>query len=189
MDKMSSDIIRNLEELQEHSHKFLDPRVIAVIKSNGSPITIVKYEQINYKWVFVPTYGASKLLKKENTSSRRKTRTLFSESDPLIKTLNHELSGGDSYPVLTTALGIAGGFFSGGGSILFSAAVTGLSLAQKASQVLARHGDEIWHIEEIGKEGDNAVYVSSFLIVDPYRKHSDSKGWLIHEERHDLTLI
>jgi len=73
-------------------------------------------------------------------------------------------------------------------SILFSATLTGLSLAQKASKVLARQGDEIWHIEEIGKEGDKAVYVSSYLIVDPYRKHSDSKGWLIHEERHELAL-
>jgi len=105
-----------------------------------------------------------------------------------MKALNHELLGGDSYPVLTTALGIAGGVVSGGGSILFSVALTGLSLAQKASKVLARQGDEIWHIEEIGKDGKKAIYVSSFFIVDPYRKTSKSKGWLIHEERHELTL-
>ncbi|VAW61738.1 hypothetical protein MNBD_GAMMA08-981 [hydrothermal vent metagenome] len=106
-----------------------------------------------------------------------------------MKALNRELSGGESYPILTTALGIAGGFVSGGGSILFSAALTGLSLAQKTSKVLARQADEIWHIEEIGKEGDKAVYVSSFFIAAPFRKNSKSKGWLIHEERHDLTLI
>jgi len=105
-----------------------------------------------------------------------------------MKALNHELSGGDSYPVLTTALSIAGGLVSGGGSILFSIAVTGLSLAQKASKVLARQGDEIWHIEEIGKEGNKAIYVSSYFIVDPYRKTARSKGWLIHEERYELTL-
>jgi len=108
-----------------------------------------------------------------------------------MKALNHDLSRGDSYPVFTTALGIATGAVPGVGgivSILFSVGVTGLSLAQKASKVLARQADEIWHIEEIGKEGNKAVYVSSYFIVAPYRRDSNSKGWLIHEERHELAL-
>jgi len=186
---MSSDIIRNLEELQEHSHKHVNRIVVSRIQSHDSPSTIAQYKQINHKLAYAPTNGASSLLIKENTYSRRKTKTFLTESDPVMKALNHDLSGGDSYPVLTTALGIATGAFSGGVSILFSVGVTGLSLAQKASKVLARQADEIWHIEEIGKEGDKAVYVSSFFIVAPFRKNSKSKGWLIHEERHDLTLI
>ena len=53
---------------------------------------------------------------------------------------------------------------------------------------VARLDDEIWHIEEIGKEGNKAVYLSAFFIVDPYRKQALSKGWLIHEEREELIL-
>ncbi|MCW8125533.1 hypothetical protein OQE62_03000 [Microbulbifer halophilus] len=47
-------------------------------------------------------------------------------------------------------------------------------------------------IEEIGKESRNGVfapvYVSSFFVVDPYRVHFPPKGWLIHEERLDISL-
>ena len=96
--------------------------------------------------------------------------------------------GGESYPILTTALSIAGSVVSGGASLLFSLATTGLSLTKTTSKVLARLDDEIWHIEEIGKEGNKAVYLSAFFIVDPYRKQALSKGWLIHEEREELIL-
>jgi len=71
---------------------------------------------------------------------------------------------------------------------LFTLATTGLSLANTTSKVLARPGDEIWHIEEIGKEGNKAIYLSAFSIVDPYRKQAPNKGWLIHEEREELVL-
>lgn len=96
--------------------------------------------------------------------------------------------GGESYPILTTALGIASGVVSGGAGLIFTLATTGLALANTTTKVLARPNDEIWHIEEIGKIGNKAVYVSAFFIVDPFRKQSTSKGWLIHEEREELTL-
>jgi hypothetical protein len=54
-------------------------------------------------------------------------------------------------------------------------------------------GDEIWQVEEIGKirEGTGfvPVHINSFWLVDPFRGQSTyNKGWLIHEERHDLSL-
>lgn len=93
---------------------------------------------------------------------------------------------------MTTALGIANGFISAGGGILFSVATTALSLNTQSHRALARNGDEIWHMEEIGKVKDGAKYraeyVSAFFIVDPFRKQSRSQGWLIHEERKNIIL-
>jgi len=76
---MSSDIIKKLEELQEDSNKDLIITVISKIQKNSSPRTIAKPKYINNKLVYIPTNGASSLLKKENTYSRRKTKT-FSAS-------------------------------------------------------------------------------------------------------------
>jgi hypothetical protein len=98
------------------------------------------------------------------------------------------LLGGERYPVLTAAIGIAGGAISGGAGLLFTLSTTGLALVNTAGKVLARAGDEIWHIEEIGKEGNKAIYISAFFIVDPYRKQAPDKGWLIHEEREEISL-
>ncbi len=102
--------------------------------------------------------------------------------------LNNELLGGESYPVLTATLDIATGVVSGGAGLLFTLATTGLTLANTTSRVLARTGDEIWHIEEIGKVGNKATYVSAFFIVDPFRKQTPGKGWLLHEEREEIIL-
>ncbi|VAW58188.1 hypothetical protein MNBD_GAMMA11-1042, partial [hydrothermal vent metagenome] len=43
-------------------------------------------------------------------------------------------------------------------------------------------------LKKLVKKGNKAIYVSSFFIVDPHRKTARSKGWLIHEERYELTL-
>lgn len=102
--------------------------------------------------------------------------------------LNQDLLGDESYPVLTAALGIATGIVSGGAGLFFTLATTGLTLGNTTRRVLARPGDEIWHIEEIGKIGNKPVYVSAFFLVDPYRKKAPNKGWLIHEEREELLL-
>lgn len=65
---------------------------------------------------------------------------------------------------------------------------------KKTSQrVLARSGDEIWHVEEIGKVRSGgsykAVYISSYFIVDPFRgqslhTHSNGKGWLLIRQQY-----
>lgn len=94
--------------------------------------------------------------------------------------INVEPYWGDFYKVA--------GRFSDGGTLLFSLINTGLSLANTAGNVLARQGDEIWHQENIGKVGNKIIYVSAYFIVDPYRKTAIDKGWLIHEEREEVTL-
>ena len=101
--------------------------------------------------------------------------------------------GGKNYPVLTAILGAGAGLVSGGAALLFSAGSTALSVAQKSHKVLARAGDELWKVEEIGKVRNGTafevVHVSSYFLVDPYRKKPGTlHSWLIHEERKELTL-
>jgi hypothetical protein len=63
------------------------------------------------------------------------------------------------------------------------------SLSQR---VLARDGDEIWRVEELGKVTAagkiQPTYVLAYFLIDPYRKQSPSKkGWLLHEARYPLV--
>lgn len=159
------------------------------LQDHSKPRALVETTMVaSGKYATKPVKGVSSLTILDNRFSRRKVYTLQQGSIQVLNKLNKELLGGESYPVLTTALGIAGGAISGGAGLLFTLATTGLSLANTSSKVLARPGDEIWHIEEIGKEGNKAIYLSAFFIVDPYRKQTPNKGWLIHEEREELVL-
>jgi hypothetical protein len=106
--------------------------------------------------------------------------------------LNNALLGASDYPVLNAVLGTAVGFGTGGAGYLFTAATTAVSLSQVAAPVLARDGDEIWRVEEIGKVTSGGqprpTYVLAYFLFDPYRGHSVGlKGWLLHEARFDLT--
>lgn len=134
----------------------------------------------------------------KNTQSLRKIRTLDpGQEGNFTFSLNTALLGGQSYPILDAVLGTAVGVASGLAGLLFSIATTSINLQKTSQRVLARSGDEIWHVEEIGKVSSDgsykAIYVSSYFIVDPFRghslhTHSNGKGWLIHEEREELTL-
>ena len=186
---MSSNILSQLPELQRKSNKRLNPIVVSSIQDHAKPRALVEPVLVaNGKFAVKPIKGGSSLTTLNNRQSKRKVNTLTIGNEHVSSKLNHELLGGESYPVLTAALGIAGGAISGGAGLLFTMATTGLALANTTKRVLARPGDEIWHIEEIGKVGNKATYVSAFFIVDPFRKQAPNKGWLIHEEREELIL-
>lgn len=59
---------------------------------------------------------------------------------------------------------------------MFTVATTALSMANTSSRVLARDGDEIWRVEEIGKAtvGGRAAptYLLAYFLVDPFRVES-----------------
>lgn len=91
---------------------------------------------------------------------------------------------------MMAALGTATGF-------LFTVATTGLDIYDKDTDVLARTGDEIWLVEEIGRVEKNyfvtsrwtAMHVASYFLYDPFRANSNGKkGWLIHESRTELRI-
>ncbi|HED17841.1 MAG TPA: hypothetical protein ENI64_13635 [Gammaproteobacteria bacterium] len=187
---MSSAILNKLQELQEPSGKHLDQVAITYIHDNSLPYALVKQVQVaNAKWAVVPRNGAASLSQLNNIQSVRKVSTIPAGIDSATTNrLNMALLGGTSYPVLTAVLGVAAGLGSMGAGLLFSALTTGISLTKTSRRVLARAGDEIWHVEEIGKYKKLATYVSSFILVDPYRKQAPGKGWLLHESRDELIL-
>jgi len=186
---MPSMHLSKLKELRPSSNRKLNPTVFSLIQDHSVPRTLVESALIaNGKFATKPVNGAISLSSNQNLHNRRKVHTLSASKQQIINRLNHDLSGGDSYPVLTAMLGTLGGMISGGASFIFTVATTGLSMINPVNKVLAREGDEIWHFEEIGRMGNKAVYVSAFFLVDPYRKHAPGKGWLIHEEREELII-
>lgn len=188
---MSINVLSQLQELQQksNSNERLNPVVLSFIRDHSKPLVLVKPAIItNGKFTVKPVKGVSSLLNYDNRYSKRKVTTLNKGNEHITDKLNNELLGGESYPVLTAVFSAAGGYISTSAGLIFSAATTTLNLANTASKVLARTDDEIWHIEEIGKVGNKAIYVSAFFIIDPYRKHTHGKGWLIHEERKEVAL-
>lgn len=126
--------------------------------------------------------------------------TIRSEAESAFTTaLNTALLGGESYPILEAVAGTIAGAASGGAGLLFTVSSTALNLARTSHRVLARTGDEIWQVEEIGRVKKSGllggvemavVHVASYFLFDPYRSRGNvrSAGWLIHEERVELAL-
>ena len=105
----------------------------------------------------------------------------------LAKMLNDALLGGADYPILSAALDIATAVGTGGAGLMFNVATAALSASRASHRVLARDGDEIWRVEEIGRVGTVPTFVMAYFIIDPHRKGSaSSQGWLIHENRYKL---
>ena len=186
---MSPNIINQLQELQKQSDRRLNGVIRSLIQDHANPRALVKKELVaNGQFSLVPVKGAQSLLTANNRDLYRKVKTFNPGSMHVMDKLNKELLGGENYPILTALLGFAAGPISAGGSVMFSVANTALSLANTTSKVLARPGDEIWHHEKIGKQGNKVIYVSAFFIIDPYRKQANSKGWLIDEVREEITI-
>ena len=197
---MSTSVLDRLQELRPDSKIRLTnslPTAFSLYLQNNKgvrPLELVYSKMIaNAHWTSVPYKGGKALLQKQGRQAIRKVMTLQPgfESN-FTYSLNTALLGGNGYPVLTAVLGTAAGIASFGAGLFFAAATTGISMSQKARRVLARGGDEIWQVEEIGRvrdgSGYKAMHVNSYFIVDPYRRQSFTKGWLIHEERSEVTL-
>jgi len=205
---MSTKILNQLATLRENSNKHLATNIIrgfyATLSSKGlNPIQLIVQEQIaNANWIYKPRYNSDSLLQFENRHFVRRIRTLTAgQENNFTFNLNTTLLGGSSYPVLTAILGTAAGIASFGGGLLFAAATTALNSSQLSRRVLARAGDEIWQVEEIGKVPNSgilsssdapykAIHINSYFLFDPFRErqYMVGKGWLIHEERNTLIL-
>lgn len=195
---MSQADINRLSTLQPESGKRLPTSLIHGFSTRqGGTTSLIRTERIEGDWVGVPRQGSAQLI--GNPHARRKVFTLDSSRQSFTESLNTALAGGESYPVLLAVLGTAAGAVSGGVGLLFTASTLGIDLGRRTRKVLARLGDEIWHVEEVGKTlEDNifsadryvATHVSSYLLVDPYRSRgaAGAKGWLLHEERKPVRL-
>ena len=186
-------ILTSLQVLQQDSGKRISDSIITGMTRS---LSRARYQLVRYTrnpsgqgYVYLPTDGIATL--PQHTQAARKLMTLPAGiEDNFTYMLNTALLGGRSYPILTAVLGTLTGVVSGGAGLLFTVASTGLSLSQTSQRVLARAGDELWQIEEIGKIGSTAVHVGSYFLVDPYRDRGQSriKGWLIHEQRTELDI-
>jgi len=198
-------IIRQLEFLRPESNVYLRNSVIVgMTRSLGAGVRNSLIRSMpnpdGYGFIYVPTNGPNSLLNPNNKSSRRRLMILDQEtSQNFTHSLNDALSGGDSYPVLTAVLGVAAGLASFGAGLLFTASTTALSLAQRNHRVLARGGDQIFQVEEIGKvinrsyfgaDSIEVAHISAIFLVDQFRNdYRGVKSWLIHEERQVITLL
>jgi len=190
-------ILASLQELQNDSGKRISDSIITRMTRS---MTRARYQLIRSRnnpsgagFLPEPTNGASSLSNAKNTQSIRKLMTVSPATgeDGFTFSLNTALLGGKSYPILNAVLGTAAGAVSMGAGLLFTVASTALSLAQTSQRVLARSGDELWQVEEIGKKESRIIHVGSYFLVDPYRGRggqSRIKGWLIHEERTELDV-
>lgn len=185
-------LIQQLVPLQKQSNMRLPDSIITGLTKS---LTQARYQLIRSKvnptgagFVTVPTNGTASLL--SNVQFRRLLWTAR-ENDGFLQMLNKELQGGEGYPILSAVVGEGVGFIPVVGtavSLLFSAVSAGVDLAKTSHTVIARAGDQVWQIEEIGRVGTKVVHVGSYWVVDPFRKQSPEKGWLIHEQRTELTL-
>lgn len=198
-------IIRQLQYLRPESSVYLRNSVIVgMTRSLGAGVrnSLIRSRPNpdGYGFIYVPTNGANSLLNPNNITSRRRLMVLDQEtSQNFTHSLNDALSGSDNYPVLTAVLGVAAGLASFGAGLLFTASTTALSLAQPNHRVLARGGDQLYQVEEIGKvinhnifsaDSVDIVHISAIFLVDPHRNnYRGIKSWLIHEERQILTLV
>lgn len=195
--------LASLQELQRESGKRLPDSIITGMTSS---LSRARYELIRARmnpsgagFITEPTDGTASL--QHRTQSIRKLMTLpAAVENSFTHMLNTALLGGTSYPILTAVLGTMAGEVSTTVGLIFTVADTALTLSRTSPRVLARPGDELWQIENIGKSRGSgifggqstiAVHVGSYFLVDPYRStggQTREKGWLIHEERTELTL-
>jgi len=196
---MQGNIINQLHELKPSSNKSLKSSIIhgfsGHIRSlSGEPVQLVRKKMLaSSNWVTIPKHGVDSLMRLESRQAVRKVMSLAAGVDTnFTYSLNTALLGGKSYPILNLFLGTIAGVASGGAGLIFSVATTAIDMGKTSQRVLARSGDEIWQVEEIGKiyqDGETkAFHINSYFLADPYRGHANGKGWLIHEERSELTL-
>ena len=191
--------VDQLEELKPDSGKRVlgDLRGIRMyLQGQGrDPVLLVKPKQAaNLQWEYHLKNGTDSLARQEGRHARQKVIALPPvEEDNFTHRLNTALLGGSNYPVLSAASSIVVGTASGLAGLFFTIGTTALSVASFSQRILARGGDEVWQVEEIGKSYSNgkavATHVLSYFLVDPFRTQSTRKAWLIHEERRPITLV
>lgn len=132
---------------------------------------------------------------RRQTAARKRLYT-FRNND-FLRSVNKTLQGGDSYPVLTSILGIAAGMVSAGAGLMWTAVTTGVALADNPYPVLVREGDEVWTVEVLTKEKVGffneefeVMHNWYLLLVDTYRKEKGlgQHTWFLHEERRMVNI-
>lgn len=199
-------IMTQLTVLCEDSGKRLPEKIIMGFDQMAGGLHLITRTSLQSDWV--PRGGTASLLK--NLHSAKKVWAFGSANGVHRNLLNHTLKG-DSFPILDAALvmAIGGvGLLSGGGAMIIGGCLIAFNGAKgliktetRDTDVLARVGDEILQIEEIGKQREDhwfssdgyvATHVVSYFLIDPYRSGGHHRcgvgGWLLHEQRRPIAL-
>lgn len=189
-------IMASLTELQPYSNRRMSPSIIAGITCR----THVKNQMIRAKkmpgkpFETVLVYKVSSVT--GNIQVTRRLMTMATEDeDNFTHRLNNELLNLPKHPILKLVLGTGAGILVPPvalAGLVFTGITTALDLSKTSQRILARGGDEIWQVEELGKKNNKLTHISSFFLYDPYRTKDQNckiKGWLIHEERTELDIV
>ena len=128
-------------------------------------------------------------LQKTNVA-RRKLLTFGAQNQEFRKSVNKDLSGGETYPILTTILGLGVGFVSAGAGYLWTGFTATLLLASDSQPVRVRDGDEVHQLEIVGVRNGKFEYLEWIILVDPFRVKANChiKQWIIHDERQEVRI-
>jgi hypothetical protein len=157
-----------------------DPRQLVDVKSSNHWFWGRQYHQVPDRDV--------DLLK--TNVARRKLLTFSEKNQEFRRSVNKDLSGGESYPILTTILGLGAGFVSAGAGFLWTGFTTALSLARDTQPVRVRDGDDVHQVEIVGVRNGGLEYLEWIILVDPFRVKANRhiKQWIIHDERHEVRM-
>lgn len=189
---MSGTSISSLPTLKPDSGVRITSSIIHGLRyRTGSKL--VRVERRDGSWVYVAQSGGP-------IQYGEKFLTFTDHNNAFMNSMNLELKGGRSYPVVTAVLGAAVGLVpvvGVGAALMFTATTTAIDLSRRDTNVLARRGDEVWAFEAIGKTYERnyitsnrwvAEHIISYVLYDPFRRGTPQTGWLIHETRNRAII-
>ncbi|MEM6844148.1 MAG: hypothetical protein AAF632_18115 [Bacteroidota bacterium] len=197
---MSFNVLQ-LPRLRRHSGQRLPTSTIYGFSANtgGQTRLISPQFRSGQGIIHVPRNGVSNVL--HGLRNVQKVLTFTPSNRGFMNSLNQDLQGGESYPWLVFGLSLAFIPLSGGvgtvSGVIFGASTTAIDSSRRNTSVMARLGDEIWHVEEIGRTFEDniisddrwvATHISSYFLVDPFRRQNPEKGWLLHEGRRTIEM-
>lgn len=189
-------MVMSLPQLKRPSGVRIATSVVYGLTSGGGH-RLIRMTRRGSDYYGIPRAGVHSVA--SNLQYRQRLMNLDASKHAFMRTLNRQLKGGTTYPVLLFALSTAVGAASAGAGLLFGVSTLMVDLNRRDTDVLARKGDEVWAIEEIGRVYEDntfssdrwiAVHVMSYFLNDPFRAQGSNpeKGWLIHEHRTRVIL-
>jgi len=187
--------LRDLPQLPATSAPQLPASILAGLNAgSGDPQTLVDPRRNPDRGLLAPRYitvlDPDHNLSRAGNAVRRRLLTFGAANDAFRQSLNTQLGGGESSPVLTTALGIGLGLASGGAGIAFSVLATSIDLQRTNQPVRARRGDVIDKTEVLGQRNGKVYHWETYILVDPLRTQPQYQPgqWVIHGQLREVSF-
>jgi hypothetical protein len=186
---MNTSMLQKLPELGQPTSARLPQSIrdgFMVYSSQRFLLIKVHFEGAGRNLHYRPAPGINLGLK---NSSKRRLFNFDADHAKFQKTVNRQLAGGESYPILTGLLSIGAGIASFGAGTVFTLVTAAADSGRQVQTVMARLGDELWQVELVGKKKGKIVHVEYFVLWDPYRRDAEvPSDFIIHEERREVVV-